>query len=131
MQVFSLENWSLCSRHSLPHSARFGHCSSWHGASFSEAVVDLFTVVAESVETASEGIDDAGKVLDEPDVEKLLARYAKVNRPVLDLGVIAGADRHALAPFQPEVRARWNAAHPAHRVSVPEAKKTARKGGAK
>lgn len=69
--------------------------------------------------------------VDSPDVEKLLARYAKVNRPVLDLGVIAGADRHALAPFQPEVRARWNAAHPAHRVSVPEAKKTARKGGAK
>lgn len=68
---------------------------------------------------------------DSPDVAKLLARYAKVNRPVLDLGVIARSHLNALAPFQPEVRARWNAAHPAHRVSVPEAKKTARKGGAK
>ena len=69
--------------------------------------------------------------VESPDVEKLLARYAKVKRPVLDLEVIASADRHTLAPFQPDARERWNAAHPAHRVSVPVTTKTGRKDGAK
>jgi hypothetical protein len=68
---------------------------------------------------------------DSPDVAKLLARYAKVKRPVLDLGVIAGGRLGELAPSVREVRQRWNAAHPGARVDVPEVAKTAKKGAAK
>jgi len=72
-------------------------------------------------------------IIDSGDVGTLLARYAKVKRPVLDLGVIAGEDIEAHNPSRPEIRARWNAAHPADRVEVPEAPKAPRpkRGGAK
>lgn len=72
--------------------------------------------------------------LDSGDIEKLLARYAKVKRPVLDIGVVPGDQLEAYDPGQRAVRERWNAAHPAARVPVPEEKpaKKARtkKGGA-
>jgi hypothetical protein len=54
------------------------------------------------------------------DVDRLLARYAKVGRPVLDLGLIRREDLNAHEPWRPEMREQWNKAHPTHRVSVPE-----------
>lgn len=70
---------------------------------------------------------------DSPEVEKLLGRYAKAKRPVLDLGVVAGEDLAACLPSLAEIRERWNATHPLARVTVPEAPKAprAKKGGAR
>lgn len=68
--------------------------------------------------------------VDSPDVGKLLARYAKAGRLVLDLGVVEGDKVFDCDPSNRAVREQWNAAHPKARVSVPEAPR-AQKGGAK
>lgn len=68
--------------------------------------------------------------VDSADVGKLLARYAKAGRLVLDLGVVDGDKVFDCDPSNRAVRQQWNAVHPKARVSVPEAPR-AQKGGRK
>lgn len=66
---------------------------------------------------------------DSADVAKLLARYEKAGRRVLDLGVVAGDKVFDCDPSNRAIRERWNVAHPHARVSVPEALKARKTRG--
>lgn len=68
---------------------------------------------------------------DSADVAKLLARYEKAGRRVLDLGVVAGDKVFDCDPSNRAIRERWNVAHPHARVSVPEEPKPAKKASTK
>jgi hypothetical protein len=65
--------------------------------------------------------------VDSPDVGKLLARYAKAGRLVLDLGVVDGDKVFDCDPSNRAVREQWNAAHPSARVEIAQEKKPAAK----
>ncbi len=69
--------------------------------------------------------------VDSADVAKLLARYQKAGRRVLDLGVVAGDKVFDCDPSNRAIRERWNVAHPHARVSVPEEPKPAKKASTK
>lgn len=69
--------------------------------------------------------------VDSADVAKLLARYQKAGRRVLDLGVVAGDKVFDCDPSNRAIRERWNVAHPHARVSVPDEPKPAKKASTK
>lgn len=72
-------------------------------------------------------------LVDSPDVAKLLARYEKAGRTVLDLGVVEGDKLFDCDPSNRAIRERWNAENPREKVTIadekPAAKKAAKKGG--
>lgn len=69
--------------------------------------------------------------VDSADVAKLLARYQKAGRRVLDLGVVAGDKVFDCDPSNRAIHERWNVAHPHARVSVPDEPKPAKNASTK